>query len=391
MRKIIPVVVAGVASLAVAGSAFGYVTLQKDVTLSIDGEATEVSTFAGTVGDVLEDEGIEVGKRDVVAPALDAKVGDGTEVAVQYARQVTVNVDGEEQSYWTTATSVDEALDTLKIKAEGADLSTSRSTAIGRDGLSLDISTLKTVELTVAGKKKSVKTTGQTVADALEAAKIHKDKDDKLSAKPTDKLEDGAKIKYVKVDKKKVTKKQAIAYETVTKHSSSMDKGVTKVEQEGKNGSQEVVYLQVKHDGKVVKTTKVSTKVKAKPSSKVIVVGTKEEAPKAPSPAKKKEGKGNSDSDSDSGSGGGGNSPAVPSGSVWDDLAKCESGGNWSINTGNGFYGGLQFSLQTWKAFGGSGMPHENSREAQIAVAKKIQAGQGWGAWPACSAKLGLR
>lgn len=76
--------------------------------------------------------------------------------------------------------------------------------------------------------------------------------------------------------------------------------------------------------------------------------------------------------------------------SSWDKLAQCESGGNWSINTGNGYYGGLQFSLQTWKAFGGSGMPNQASKAEQIRIATKVQAGQGWGAWPACSAKLGL-
>lgn len=76
--------------------------------------------------------------------------------------------------------------------------------------------------------------------------------------------------------------------------------------------------------------------------------------------------------------------------STWDQLAKCESGGNWSINTGNGYYGGLQFSLSTWKAFGGSGMPQNASKAEQIRVATKVQASQGWGAWPACTAKLGI-
>ena len=76
---------------------------------------------------------------------------------------------------------------------------------------------------------------------------------------------------------------------------------------------------------------------------------------------------------------------------MWDKIAQCESGGNWSINTGNGFYGGLQFTLSTWRAYGGSGMPHQASRAQQIAVAKKVQAAQGWGAWPACTSKLGLR
>jgi hypothetical protein len=81
----------------------------------------------------------------------------------------------------------------------------------------------------------------------------------------------------------------------------------------------------------------------------------------------------------------------VATGSVWDRLAQCESGGNWSINTGNGYYGGLQFSLSTWRAYGGSGYPHQNSRAQQIAIAQKLQAAAGWGQWPACSRKLGLR
>lgn len=76
---------------------------------------------------------------------------------------------------------------------------------------------------------------------------------------------------------------------------------------------------------------------------------------------------------------------------VWDQLAKCESGGNWAINTGNGYYGGLQFSLASWRGVGGSGLPSNASREEQISRAEALKARQGWGAWPACSSKLGLR
>jgi nucleoid-associated protein YgaU len=75
---------------------------------------------------------------------------------------------------------------------------------------------------------------------------------------------------------------------------------------------------------------------------------------------------------------------------TWDALAECESGGDWGINTGNGFSGGLQFTPSTWAAFGGTGAPENASKAEQIAVAEKVQATQGWGAWPACSAKLGL-
>ena len=82
---------------------------------------------------------------------------------------------------------------------------------------------------------------------------------------------------------------------------------------------------------------------------------------------------------------------APASGSVWDRLAQCESGGNWGINTGNGYSGGLQFSAGTWRANGGTGSAHNASRAEQIRVAERVRASQGWGAWPACSAKLGLR
>lgn len=75
---------------------------------------------------------------------------------------------------------------------------------------------------------------------------------------------------------------------------------------------------------------------------------------------------------------------------TWDSLAQCESGGNWNINTGNGFYGGIQFTQQSWNGVGMSGSPMNASREQQIEAAERLLAQQGWGAWPACSSKLGL-
>lgn len=79
------------------------------------------------------------------------------------------------------------------------------------------------------------------------------------------------------------------------------------------------------------------------------------------------------------------------SGSVWDRLAACESGGNWAINTGNGYYGGLQFSAATWRGVGGSGLPHQASKAEQIKRGQILQARSGWGQWPACTRMLGLR
>ena len=86
-------------------------------------------------------------------------------------------------------------------------------------------------------------------------------------------------------------------------------------------------------------------------------------------------------------------SALAASDSTWDRLAQCESGGRWDIDTGNGYSGGLQFSPSTWRAFGGgefADRAHQASRAEQIVVAERTLAEQGWGAWPACSRKLGL-
>jgi hypothetical protein len=85
--------------------------------------------------------------------------------------------------------------------------------------------------------------------------------------------------------------------------------------------------------------------------------------------------------------------PPAPAGSVWDSLVMCEASGNWAANTGNGFYGGLQFVQSTWLAHGGGAYAARAdlaSREAQIAIGQRVQAAQGWSAWPACAARLGL-
>ena len=364
MRKIIPVAAVGATALAVAGTTFAYAALNNDVTLAVDGQAQEVSTMSRTVGDVLAGQNITVGEHDVVAPSLDAPVVDGTKIAVQYGRQVTVTVDGAKQTFWTTATSVDQALQSLQFDSAGADLSTSRSAGIGREGLDFTVNTVKAITVDAGGKERKVKTTALTVGDALNDAGIAVDANDKVSAKEAAKVADGMSLTVVKVDIRTVTKTKKVAYRTVNKNTDSLAKGKTKVQTAGKTGERVVVLTEVRHDGKVVKRTEKSSKITKKAVDRVLLVGTKEDSMAAPS---------------------------VAGNSVWDRLAQCESGGNWSINTGNGFYGGLQFTASTWRAMGGTGLPHQHSRETQIAVAKTLQARAGWGQWPACTSKLGLR
>ena len=79
---------------------------------------------------------------------------------------------------------------------------------------------------------------------------------------------------------------------------------------------------------------------------------------------------------------------------TWNRLAMCESSGRWHINAGNGYYGGLQISRSTWRGFGGkrfARLPHRATKHEQIRIAERIRRGQGWGAWPTCSARIGLR
>ena len=383
MRKIIPAAIAGATALAVAGSTFAYASLNKDITLSVDGAPRQVSTMAGTVGELLKSQHIAINEHDDIAPGTSAKLTDGTVVALQYGRQLEVSVDGDPQSYWTTATNVGEALASLGLETEGADLSTSRSTWIGREGLSLDIATLKAVTIDAAGHKRVIKTTGLTVADALAVAKIKVDSNDKLSVRSTARLLDGASFRYTRVDVRKLTQKKKVAHSLVRKNSDTLAKGTTKVDVEGRDGVRTIVLRETRHNGKVKDRKKLSSTITTAPISRVILVGTKvveskpKSSPKPTSPSKPS-------SSSSSGS------SSTSSDSVWDRLAECESGGNWSINTGNGFYGGLQFTLSTWRAYGGTGMPHEATREEQIAVAERVQDAQGWGAWPGCTSKLGI-
>ena len=176
-------------------------------------------------------------------------------------------------------------------------------------------------------------------------------------------MRDGDRIvlKRVEVFRKRVND-ETVGYSTVTREDSSMTEGEERVVRAGRSGSRDVVYKVRTVNGDVVSRTALKVSDQRAPVSRIVAVGTK---------------------------------PAVvayASGStVWDQLAQCESGGNWAINTGNGYYGGLQFNLSTWQSYGGSGYPHQNSREQQIAIAERVRAATGgYGSWPHCSQSLGL-
>lgn len=363
--------------LALVGGTVAFITFNKTVTLSVDGEDQQVRTFGDTVGDVLESEDIDLEEHDVVAPNEDSQIDDGAHIAVQYGRLLTVEIDGKEREYWVTSRTVADALDEAGIRAAGAELSgASRSTPIGREGIELAVEHPKTVRVVADGKTKRIDTTESTVSDVLDEAKIKVDKNDEVKPKPGKAVDDGDRVVVTRIKVKKRTVTKDIDYDTKVRKDSSMFKDEEDVVREGESGAREVTYRLVYADGELRDRNKLNSEVTSKPVKQIEVHGTK----KRP------------ESDTDDGDGGGDGGADVPPGSVWDELAECESGGDWSINTGNGYYGGLQFNLQTWQAYGGSGYPHENSREEQIAVAVKVRDANGgtYGSWPHCAAQLGL-
>jgi uncharacterized protein YabE (DUF348 family) len=355
--------------LALVATTFAYLALSRNtMTISIDGQASEISTDGETVAEVLEAEGIEIGRHDVVAPDLDTSVDDGARIAVLFGRPLDVNLDGEKSRHWVTATDVTTALDQIGLRVNGADLSVSRSATISRTGIDLRIVTPKTVTFAVAGAKPvKKKVAALTVAQALKMRKVKVDKDDMVQPRLGARLDDGDRITVtrVKVLDRKIG--EPIAHGTETTSDDSMFEGEEEVVREGRNGSRDVTYRFRYENGKLVARRVISVSNVVDPVSALVKVGTKEEAPEVAT------------------------ANFASGGTVWDSLAACESGGNWAINTGNGYYGGLQFSLGTWQAYGGTGLPSDNSRETQIAVATRLRdASGGYGAWPHCSAQLGL-
>jgi len=355
--------------LALAGTTVGYAALSKSVTVSLDGQPREVTAMGGTVGDVLSSEGIEVGKHDIVAPSVDEQVADGSRISVRFGRPLELSVDGDEQTHWVTSTDVAAALGEIGKRFLGADLSTSRSAGIGRDGMALEVVTPKKLKLQIAGKKPVKKElTALTTKDALKEMHVKVGKHDIVKPRLGKELEDGDQVVFtdIRVVTKRV-KAETLDYDTIEREDSSMLEGKTDVIRAGDTGSRNVTYKRTFRNGKLVATKVLSQKILDAPRDRIVAVGTKDPAPE----------------------------PSVnyASGStVWDQLAQCESGGNWATNTGNGYYGGLQFSLGTWQSYGGSGLPSENSRETQIMIAERVRAadGGGYSSWPACSQALGL-
>lgn len=351
--------------IAVSAVTYGYSSLTTEVTLSVDGKERTVSTLGDTVEDVLASADIKLADRDLVSPDKDEKIEGGDKISVRYSKPIELTVDGDTSTHWVTATDVQGALSQIGTLYADSRLSTSRSMNLSRGGAEIDVVTEKKLTFKIAGKK-AVKrdVVALTVDEALAEVGVELDKRDKVSPKRGTEVKDGDKIVYTDINVKTRSVDDEVFNAPVEEiEDDSMFKGERKVITEGVSGVRDVTYKIVFRNGKVVRRAIVTQDVSKKPTAEVVRIGTKEVV----------------------------TANFAGGSSVWDRLAQCEAGGNWAINTGNGYYGGLQFNLGTWQANGGTGYPHQASRETQIAIATKVRdASGGYGAWPGCASKLGL-
>ncbi|QBX56033.1 resuscitation-promoting factor [Nocardioides seonyuensis] len=356
---------AAVVALAVAGTTVGYAAMSKTVTVTLDGESRQVSVMGSTVGDVLAAEDVHVTDKDLVAPALDSSVEDGSAITVQFGRPLELEVDGRTRTYWVNSTEVAQALGEIGRRFSGADLSVSRSASIGRSGMTLAVVTPKVLKIKVGGKApKKRKVAALTVADVLDSTGVKVSEHDVVRPSLDTVVRDGDKVVLtdVRVAERRV-KAEPVDHPVVEREDPTMFEGDEKVVRAGRDGVRDVTYRLRYVNGRLVARKVVSADLARKPVPAIVKVGTKEEP----------------------------TSNFAGGSTVWDRLAQCESGGNWAINTGNGYYGGLQFSASTWASVGGTGLPHQHSREEQIKRGQILQSRAGWGQWPHCSARLGLR
>jgi resuscitation-promoting factor RpfB len=353
-------------AVAVAAAGVGYSAMGKTVTMSVDGKSRTVHTFGDSVGDVLKSQDISLSAHDAVAPSLTSPVKDGQSIAIRYGRPLEVSVDGRANHYWVTATDVSSALDQIGLRVGGADLSASRGATISRSGMRLAVVTPKTLTVSLAGAhRRKVTVTALHVGGALRELGVKPDGNDQVKPGLGATLHNGDHITYTRVNVVQRQATEAVAFGTEKTADGAMFTDQTKTVRSGRDGSRRVTYKVTYHNHTITSRTPVRSTVVRRPVDAVVRYGTKQRPAPAPAPAPATNFSGGS--------------------SIWDKIASCESGGNWATNTGNGYYGGLQFTLGTWHAYGGSGRPDQQSREAQIAVAERVAAAAGgYGAWPVC-------
>jgi uncharacterized protein YabE (DUF348 family) len=354
--------------IALVGGSATALAMDKTITITVDGQDRTLHTFATDVASALESAGLSAAPQDRVEPALPTELGDGDHIILSRARKLTLVEGDSERQVWTTAASVGEALQGLGVAATPIQMSAAPTTSIPLAGLALKLNVPRAVSITDGtGAPAQVTTTAGTVAGLLAERGIELGPDD-VSVPPGDTpLTDGVSVQVVRNGVGEVVVTRPIPPPEQEIEDPEMARGKRTVVDRGKPGEQTAIMRVYVQNGKEVRREQVRAGSSTPPEPRVVKVGTNDNIPQA---------------------------PAISDGSVWDRLANCEATGNWAINTGNGYYGGLQFDAGTWRAYGGTDyapLPHEASREEQIDVASKVRDDRGgYGAWPACASKLGL-
>jgi len=341
------------------------VVRHKTITLDVDGDMISLSTMSSSVGTALEDAGYPVDPKDALAPSADSSLSDGDTVVLRRARELALTVDGQPTTIWTTALTVDEALKQVDVSDDFA-VSASRSHRLPLERTELDVVSPKTVSVSDGGAPAAeVKLAAVTVGDLLAAKNAPLEQADSVVPTADTPVTNGLTIQVTRDRTDTRVETQPIAPPENKVEDPELEKDKTVVENPGVPGERTATVEVKTVNGVEAGRTELSATVIKEPVAAVVKVGTKQAS-----------------------------APAVSNASTWDSIAQCEATGNWAINTGNGFYGGLQFTQSTWEAFGGgqyAARADLASREQQIAIGEKVRAGQGWGAWPSCTSKLGLR
>ena len=375
--------VAAATALVVAGTAATAIgTSYRHVTVEVDGVTRDVSGFFTTAGDALHSAGVTVGDHDLVAPASNQTVASGDTVVVRTATEYDVTVDGNQTTAWSTASSISGVLSALPASAASmaADRSYTRTEMpVAEAG--------QTVHVVADG------TTTDVVASSDEGTTAILEKAG-VSAGPIDRVtmeHNGgeATLRVARVVRGTASSTTEIPYETEEREDAEAEEGTEKTVQEGAAGSEVTETYQETIDGNVTVSAVLST-TRTEPTKRIVSKGTK--AKKAEETASSASSDSASSGSSSSSSSSSASAPAAVSGddaAIWAAIAQCESGGNPSINTGNGYYGMYQFSLPTWRSVGGSGLPSDASVEEQTMRARMLQQRSGWGQW-GCAYRLGL-
>jgi uncharacterized protein YabE (DUF348 family) len=383
-------VLGGTATWAVAPSS-------KSVDLKVDGRHQQVSTTGKHVADVLAAAGVSVDSHDLVAPDPGSSIADGATVVVRRGHLLHLMVNGKASDVWVNADSVDEALTQLGYGRQNL-VSVSRSmrldTLARGAATSLSIASPKRVVIKVDHRSVTTTSAARTVADALGNAMVFLAPADRLSAPRASLVRDNQVITVQRVRYATSVVSVPVGFRRITKSDASRYVGQRAVTTTGRRGVKRVSYRLTYLDGKPASRVLVGSKLASAPVDQITEVGTRHKpvtpppAPvvrqPAPAPAPVVRQPAPTPAPTPA--------PAPSSNGLnWDAVAACESGGNWHINTGNGFYGGLQFDRGTWLSNGGGAYaPRADlaSREQQIAVATRLYNARGASPWPVCGQRL---